>query len=61
MLIVSEQAARIAELITEGGERAVVSEGFISNPKPGSLTILTGGLDGGFQGGVDVLTVITDR
>ena len=61
VLIVSEQAARIAELITEGGERAVVSEGMLSNPKPGSLTILTGGLDGGFQGGVDGLTVITDR
>ncbi|MCX5978570.1 MAG: transcription-repair coupling factor [Chloroflexi bacterium] len=61
VLIVSEQAARIAELITEGGERAVVSEGLLTNPKPGSLTILTGGLDGGFQGGVDGLTVITDR
>ena len=61
VVVVSEQAGRLAELFALAGERVTVAERLDADPKRGSLTLLAGGLDGGFQGGVDGLTVITDR
>jgi transcription-repair coupling factor (superfamily II helicase) len=61
VVIISEQASRLAELLAEAGVATPVSESIPRDPKPGSITLLHGGLDGGFQGGVDALTVITDR
>ncbi|MFZ9763446.1 MAG: DEAD/DEAH box helicase, partial [Candidatus Limnocylindrus sp.] len=61
VLIVSEQAGRLSELLAEAGAATPVSDAITSDPKPKSITLLHGGLDGGFQGGVDGLTLITDR
>lgn len=61
VVIVSEQAGRLAELLAEAGTSTRVSESISEDPAPKSVTLVHGGLDGGFQGGVDALTVITDR
>jgi transcription-repair coupling factor (superfamily II helicase) len=61
VVIVSEQARRLSELLAEAGAPTPVSDALPSDPKPKSITLLHGGLDGGFQGGVDALTIITDR
>ena len=61
VVIVSEQAGRLSELLAEAGAATPVSDALPSDPKPKSITLLHGGLDGGFQGGVDALTIITDR
>ena len=61
VVIVSEQSARLSELLAEAGVATPVSDALVSDPKPKSVTLLHGGLDGGFQGGVDALTIITDR
>ena len=61
VVIVSEQAARLSELLADAGVATPVSSTVHRDPELGSITLLHGGLDGGFQGGVDALTVITDR
>ena len=61
VVIVSEQAPRLAELLGEAGESTGITPLISADPKPGSITLLHAGLDGGFQGGVDGLTLITDR
>lgn len=61
VVIVSEQAKRLSELLAEAGAATPVSDEISKDPKPKSITLLHGGLDGGFQGGVDGLTLITDR
>ena len=60
-VVISEQAGRLAELFAEAGERVEVGSTIDADPVDGSLTLLAGGLDGGFQGGIDGLTLITDR
>ncbi len=61
VVIVSEQAGRLSELLAAASAATPVSDAIVSDPKPKSITLLHGGLDGGFQGGVDGLTIITDR
>lgn len=48
-MIVSEQASRLAELLAEAGTATPVSASIPRDPKPGSITLLHGGLDGGFK------------
>jgi transcription-repair coupling factor (superfamily II helicase) len=61
VIVISEQAGRLAELFVEAGERVTLSTQVDAALAVGSLQVLAGGLDGGFQGGVDGLTIITDR
>jgi transcription-repair coupling factor (superfamily II helicase) len=61
IVIASDQAPRLAELLEEGGHPAGVTNAIVEAPPPGAITVVDRSLNGGFTGGPDRLTFITDR
>ncbi|HEX3264208.1 MAG TPA: CarD family transcriptional regulator, partial [Candidatus Limnocylindrales bacterium] len=61
VVIASDQAPRLAELLEEGGHGAGVTDAIAAAPPAGSVTIVDRSLNGGFAGGPDGLVFVTDR
>ncbi|HXG25603.1 MAG TPA: transcription-repair coupling factor, partial [Candidatus Binatia bacterium] len=61
IVIASDQAPRLAELLEEGGHAAGVTNAISESPPPGSVQLVDRSLNGGFLGGPDGLVFVTDR
>ncbi len=61
IVLASDQAARLADLLEEAGQSVAVVERVAEPPPPGAVTIVDRSLNGGFTGGPDGLTLVTDR
>src|SRR6185436_18708533 len=61
IVIASDQAPRLAELLEEAGQVAGVTNAIAEVPPPGSITLVDRSLNGGFEGGPEGLVFVTDR
>src|SRR5262245_35833423 len=61
IVIASDQAPRLAELLEEGGHSAGVTDVIVEAAPPGAITVVDRSLNGGFSGGPDGLVFVTDR
>ena len=61
IVIASDQAPRLAELLEEGGHAAGVTNAIPEPPPPGAVAVVDRSLNGGFHGGPDGLVFVTDR
>jgi transcription-repair coupling factor (superfamily II helicase) len=61
IVIASDQAPRLAELLEEGGHAAGVTNAIAEAPPAGSVQLIDRSLNGGFLGGPDGLVFVTDR
>ena len=61
IVIASDQAPRLAELLEEGGYPAGVTNAILVPPPPGAVAVIDRSLNGGFHGGPDGLVFVTDR
>ena len=61
IVIASDQAPRLAELLDEGGHAAGVTDAVAAEPPPGTVTVVDRSLNGGFVGGAEGLVFVTDR
>jgi transcription-repair coupling factor (superfamily II helicase) len=61
IVIASDQAPRLAELLEEAGQGAGVTDAIGTAPPPGSLVLVDRSLNGGFTDGPEGLTFVTDR
>ena len=61
IVIASDQAPRLAEVLEEAGLPAGVTNAVAEAPPPGTLTVVDRSLNGGFTGGPDGIVFVTDR
>jgi transcription-repair coupling factor (superfamily II helicase) len=61
IVIASDQAPRLAELLGEGGEAVGVANVIDEPPPAGAVALIDRSLNGGFAGGPDGLVFVTDR
>ncbi len=61
IVLASDQATRLAELLAEAGQPTGVTSRLTAPPPPGAVALIERSLNGGFTGGPDGLVVITDR
>jgi transcription-repair coupling factor (superfamily II helicase) len=61
VVLASDQAARLAELLGEAGRPVAVVGRVADPPPPGTVTLVERSLNGGFAGGPDGLVLVTDR
>jgi transcription-repair coupling factor (superfamily II helicase) len=61
IVLASDQAPRLAELLAEAGKPVGVTSRLAVAPPPGAIALIERSLNGGFSGGPDGLAVITDR
>ena len=61
IVIASDQAPRLAELLEEVGVSAGVTDVLDEAPPPGAIALVDRSLNGGFAGGPDGLVFVTDR
>ena len=61
IVIASDQAPRLAEVLEDAGHSAGVTNELPIAPPTGSLTLIDRSLNGGFAGGPDGLVFVTDR
>jgi transcription-repair coupling factor (superfamily II helicase) len=61
IVIASDQAPRLAELLEEAGYTAGVTDSIESPPPPGAVAVVDRSLNGGFAGGPEGLVFVTDR
>ncbi len=61
IVIASDQAPRLAEVLEESGQPAGVTNAIVEPPAAGTLTLVDRSLNGGFAGGPDGLVFVTDR
>ena len=61
IVLASDQAPRLAELLAEAGRPTGVTSRLTAAPPPGAVALIERSLNGGFSGGPDGLVVITDR
>ena len=61
IVIASDQAPRLAELLEEAGHTAGVTDTIDSPPPPGAVAVVDRSLNGGFTGGPEGLVFVTDR
>ncbi|HET9682378.1 MAG TPA: transcription-repair coupling factor, partial [Candidatus Limnocylindrales bacterium] len=61
IVITSDQAPRLAELLEEAGVAVGVTDVLTAPPPPGAVAVLDRSLNGGFEGGPDGLVLVTDR
>ncbi len=61
MVITSDQAPRLSELLGEAGIPAGVTLHPLDPPPPGAVTLVGRSLNAGFAGGPDGLVLVTDR
>jgi transcription-repair coupling factor (superfamily II helicase) len=61
IVIASDQAPRLAELLEEAGVATGVTDVIAEPPPPGAVALVDRSLNGGFEGGPDGLVFVTDR
>ena len=61
VVLASDQAPRLADLLQEQGLPTAVVERIVDAPPPGTRTLIGRSLNGGFTDGPDGLTLVTDR
>jgi len=61
VILASDQSARLSELLSEADILATPTSRLPDAPPPGSLTLIDRSLNGGFAGGPDGITLVTDR
>ena len=61
VVLVSDQAPRLAELLGEAGHPVGIVSRVAEVPPPGAIALVDRSLNGGFEGGPDGLAVVTDR
>jgi transcription-repair coupling factor (superfamily II helicase) len=61
IVIASDQAPRLAELLEEAGHAAGVADAIETAPPAGAISLIDRSLNGGFAGGPDGLVFVTDR
>lgn len=61
IVLASDQAPRLAEILAEADHPVAVSDAIAEAPPPGAIALIARSLNGGFSGGPDGLTFVTDR
>ena len=61
IVLASDQAPRLAELLGEGGHPVGVVDRLTEAPPPSAIALIERSLNGGFAGGPDGLVFVTDR
>ncbi len=61
VVLTSDQAPRLAELLEEGGRPVAAVSRVAEPPHPGGVVLVERSLNGGFEGGPDGLVLVTDR
>jgi transcription-repair coupling factor (superfamily II helicase) len=61
IVLASDQAPRLADILGEGGHPAAVVDRVTEAPPPGAVALIERSLNGGFIGGPDGLAFVTDR
>ena len=61
IVVASDQAARLAEILADGGHPAAVVSALAEAPPKGAIALIERSLNDGFVGGPDGLAVVTDR
>ncbi len=61
IVLASDQAPRLAEILAEKGRPVAVVHRIAEPPPPGAVTLIERSLNGGFAGGPEALTFVTDR
>jgi transcription-repair coupling factor (superfamily II helicase) len=61
IVLASDQAPRLAEILDEAGHAVAVADRIGEPPPPGAIALVGRSLNGGFGGGPDGLTFVTDR
>ena len=61
VVLVSDQAPRLAELLGEAGHAVGIVSRVTEAPPPGAIALVERSLNGGFEGGPDGLALVTDR
>ena len=61
VVLVSDQAPRLAELLGEAGHAVGIVSRVAEAPPAGAIALVDRSLNGGFEGGPDGLAVVTDR
>ncbi len=61
IVLASDQAPRLAELLDEAGHSVAVVDRIEAAPPPGAIALVGRSLNGGFSGGPDGVTFVTDR
>ncbi|MCI0346608.1 MAG: transcription-repair coupling factor [Chloroflexi bacterium] len=61
IVVASDQAARLGELLAEAGHATGIEAGIAEAPPPGVVALVERSLNGGFEGGPEGLVFVTDR
>lgn len=61
IVIASDQAPRLAELLAESGHQTGLTSAVTEPPPPGAVVLVERSLNGGFAGGPDGILFVTDR
>ena len=61
IVLASDQAPRLAEILEEAGHSVAVVDRIEAPPPPGAIALVGRSLNGGFVGGPDGVTFVTDR
>jgi len=61
IVLASDQAMRLAEILAEAGHPAAVVSTLTEAPPPGAIALIERSLNDGFAGGPDGLVLVTDR
>jgi transcription-repair coupling factor (superfamily II helicase) len=61
IVLASDQAPRLAEILEEAGHSVAVVDRIDEPPPPGAIALVGRSLNGGFGGGPDGVTFVTDR
>ena len=61
IVLASDQAPRLAELLAEAGHPVGITSALVDAPPPGAIAIIERSLNGGFAGGPEGLLFVTDR
>ncbi len=61
IVLASDQAPRLAEILAEADHPVAVTDALAEAPPPGAIALVGRSLNGGFTGGPDGLTFVTDR
>jgi transcription-repair coupling factor (superfamily II helicase) len=61
IVLASDQATRLAEILDEAGHSVAVVDRIEQAPPPGAIALVGRSLNGGFSGGPDGITFVTDR
>ena len=61
IVVASDQAPRLAEILSEADQTVAIADSRVEAPPPGAIALVARSLNGGFTGGPDGVTFVTDR